>query len=186
MKMKKTLFNVFSAVVLVGLLGACAARDVTYSRSYPLSYQGGLSDETGDIASAAAWDNAATITITHKDSEFSPMYVGLKKDTPYILKIVNEDDRTLSIRAANFFANSSVASISQTAHYSNDLPAIEKPLLKSFIVSPKGEREVRVVPMGEGSYEFDNGYPAMIIGEFQFAPWSRAASMGTVGAIVVK
>lgn len=184
--MIKSVLRVFTGVILVSVLAACAGQDVTYNRTYSLDFEGKFQDADAEQASLAKWDNAKVITLTHKDAEFTPMIVNLSKGKAYILKVVNEEDRTVSFRAPEFFNNASVTEISSTDHYTDTLPKQVKPLLVSFVVPPMGQREVRFVPLNEGRYEFENAFPGIMIGEFQFAPFSRSATMGTIGAFSVK
>jgi hypothetical protein len=175
-----------TGLFLVGILCACAARDVTYSRTNPLDFEGKFQDTAGEALSQVMWDEAKVITLTHKDGEFTPMIVDMQKGKPYILKVINEEDSTVSFRAPEFFNNVSVSKISGTGYYTDAVPELENPLLVSFIVAPLGEREVRLVPLNEGSFQFENAFPSLSIMEFQFAPFSRAATMGTVGAFTIE
>ncbi len=184
--MKLTVMRLCMGLATVGMLGACAAKDVAYSRSYPTSYEGALSDASAQAASSADWSTAQEIVVSYKDGEFDPMYVRLHKGKPYVLKVVNENDKTVSFRASEFFANASVASINATSYYKDELAQIEKPLLKSFIVAPNGERTVRFVPLTEGRYDFDNAYPGFFLWDLQYAPWGEGATKGTAGMFVVK
>jgi len=184
--MINSVLRVFTGVILVSILAACVAQDVTYSRSYPTSFEGKFQDSVGDQASLAMWADAKVITLTHKDAEFTPMIVNLSKGKPYILKVVNEEDRTVSFRAPDFFNSASVTEISSTGYYTDTMPKQVNPLLVSFIVPPMGQREVRFVPLAEGRYEFENAFPGIMIGDLQFAPFSRSATMGTVGSFSVE
>ncbi|SCA57161.1 exported hypothetical protein [Candidatus Terasakiella magnetica] len=175
-------------------LSACAERDVAYNSVFVTdfgTYKDAFdvrnhADASGEIAEAAAWNDARNVTLTVRQNEFSPMIVHLKKDVPYVIKVVNKDQNSVSFNAGEFFENTSVDSINEAMYEDETYPARAKPQLKSFVVPPKGERMVKLVPVLEGRYEFEDNAPGFFLPNFSFSPWSRAATMGTSGVFVVE
>ncbi len=185
----------FGLAVLAAIgLSACAETDVVLNHSYVTdfgSYQDSdytaeHADATGEKAANANWANAHKVTLSLRQNEFSPMIVHLKKGEPYSITVKNNDNNVVSFRADEFFANSSVAQLSEAKHEDDMLPAAEKPLLVSFVVPPMGERTVNLIPVMEGRYEYEDASPGLYFVQWGVAPFSRAATLGTAGVFIVE
>ncbi|WP_135081177.1 cupredoxin domain-containing protein [Terasakiella sp. SH-1] len=175
----------YGLAILAALgLTACAERDISYEKSFITdfgSYQPTQYVNT-DALDKTAWNETRQITLTVRQNEFSPMVVRLKKDVPYTIRVVNQDKNTVSFDASDLFENSAVAELSEAASY----PARSKPLLKSFVVPSNGERMVKLVPVLEGRYEFEDNAPGLFLLDLVFSPWSRGATKGTSGVFIVE
>lgn len=179
-------------IAAVGL-SACAERDIALNASYVTDfgsfqdndYVGDRADSTAEKAGMAQWNDAREVTLTLRQNEFSPMIVHLKKGVPYVVTVKNNDLDAVSFSAQEFFANASVSHLSEATHEEEVFAAAEKPVLVSFVVPPKGERQIKVVPVMEGRYEFEDGAPGIFFNQWHLSPWSNGATMGTSGVFIV-
>ncbi len=141
---------------LAALLGACQ----------PV---GGVEGAKPASAVAAAdWSLTVTRTLRIRQDEYAPLVITLRRDRPYVLKIVNGDDVAHAFSAPDFFQAIAVKSVG---------PADQVVEPGSSIDLPAGQtRELAFVPLRDGYYSFADGWTGRLLGGI----------LGTRGLIVVE
>lgn len=108
---------------------------------------------TPDVADIGTvdWSKAQTVDVRVRQSEVDPMIINLRRNSPYVLRIQNDDPGTRTLRAHDFFR--SVALV-ETAVGDE---VIASNCYDSLRVGPGVTAEVRFITGMDGRYNFQVG-----------------------------
>ncbi len=151
---------------LAVLLGACQAGDGVEGAADTLA-----PSKTAPVVATADWSLTVTRTLRIRQDEYAPLVITLRRDRPYVLKLINGDDAAHVFSAPDFFQAIAVKSLMPADQ------AIEPGWAPSSIDLPAGQtRELAFVPVRDGYYSFADGWTGRLLGGI----------LGTRGLIVVE
>ena len=102
-----------TALMLVLLaLSSCAYSPGSEGFPWGINFSGfACKDNSSQVLEGVDWDQAKVLDIRIRQGHFSPTYMGLYMDQPYVLNIKNADDSEHSFRAFDFFRAVAVAGV---------------------------------------------------------------------------
>lgn len=171
---------VLAAVLATGL-AACAPSDVVYGP--------GDMGRRADVASPesitkavdeADWSKAVDLSLRIRQGDFNPMVLSLRVGAPYRLTLVNDDDVVHSFAAAEFFAEAAVKSLEPT-----ETPIKPGSALEVVLLEPGASRTVELIPLREGTYDFEDGEPGIYMPGLRLSVLNRIIVAGK-GYLIVK
>jgi len=142
-----------TALTLVLLaLSSCAYSPGSEGFPWGINFSGAAcKDDTKQILEGVDWNQAKMLDIRIRQGHFSPTYLGLYVDQPYILNIENADDANHSFRAFDFFRAVAVAGLSADGADFKDIKCIA-----GVTIPPRTKTALRFVAVRDGTYEFDD------------------------------
>jgi len=147
------LFRSLICLIAVGFATGCFSYDA--NRFYVLSgveqkhaYNWTCAANQEISAKKADWATATTVEETIKDEVYQSGLLNLQVGKPYIVRVINEDDKTRTFRAPDLFASSSVLKV---IHEGKEIIA---PCLEAVAVGPKSASEIHLVPLEVGYYDY--------------------------------
>lgn len=148
------------------LLGACQTGDGMDGAEATIAQS-----KLPPAVAAADWSLAVTRTLRIRQDEYAPLVITLRRDRPYVLKLVNGDNAAHVFSAPDFFQAIAVKSLGPADQ------AIEPGWALSSIDLPAGQtRELAFVPVRDGYYSFADGWTGRLLGGIH----------GTPGLIIVE
>lgn len=151
---------------LAVLLGACQAIDGVEATD-----EDAAPSKPASAIAEADWSLTVTRTLRIRQDEYAPLVITLRRDRPYVLRIVNGDDRAHVFSAPDFFQAIAVKSLGPAER------AVEPGSAPASIDLPPGQtRELVFVPVKDGYYSFADGWTGRLLGGI----------LGTRGLIVVE
>ena len=94
-------------------------------------------------------DWAKPIAVRIRQGEFKPVLVSLRKDTAYVLRLTNDDDRNRVFGAPEFFAAVAVGKVAVGDEVSSAR------CISAITVPPNATAEVQIVAVRDGRYDFE-------------------------------
>ena len=144
--------RVVAAAMMILGLGACAPSDVIQGPE-AVRLAGAVAPDAASAAvEAADWEKAIALAVRMRQGDFNPMVMQMRVGFPYVLTIENADAEACAFKAPEFFASSAVKSLEPL-----DPPFEPGDTLVSVLVEPGQTRTVRLVPMKDGTYTYDDG-----------------------------
>ena len=142
-----------SALALVLLtLSSCAYAPGGKDFPWNINFSGFVCEENSfQNLEGVDWNQAKVLDLRIRQGHFSPTYIGLYIDQPYLLNIENADDVDHSFMAFDFFRAIAVAGVSAGGA---DFKEIE--CLSGVTIPPKTVTSLRLVAVRDGTYEFDD------------------------------
>ncbi len=147
----------FIPVLAVALVLSACAREgsVVTALSGDTFYGAGCLSGGSKIAAAADWSKAKTIDVRIRQGEFSRVFLELKQNKPYILKLSNGDDSTRMFQAQKFFRTVALNKITI------DGKSFKETCFSAINIPPLKVAEVSFIPTRDGDYSFDDYFLMM-------------------------
>ncbi len=142
-----------SALALVLLaLSSCAYAPGSKGFPWDINFSGFVCNQNPtQFIEGVDWSQAKTIDLRIRQGHFSPTYFSLYVGQPYLLNIENADDVDHTFMAFDFFRAIAVAGVgTQGADFK------EIKCLAGVTVPPQTKTSLRLVPIRDGTYEFDD------------------------------
>ena len=149
---------VVAAAMMVLGLGACAPTDVIQGPGAVRSAGAIAPDAASAAIEAADWEKAIALAIRMRQGDFNPMVVQMRAGFPYVLTIENADAEVHVFRAREFFASAAVKAVEPM-----DPPLKPGSTVVAILVEPGQTRTVRLIPMKDGTYAYDDGGPGIFV-----------------------
>ena len=142
-----------SALALVLLtLSSCAYAPGGKDFPWNINFSGFVCNEnSSQLLEGVDWKQAKVLDLRIRQGHFSPTYLGLYIDQPYLLNIENADDVDHSFMAFDFFRAIAVAGVSAGGADFKEIKCIA-----GVTIPPKTVTSLRIVAVRDGTYEFDD------------------------------
>lgn len=110
----------------------------------------GCVNDSNERLDGIDWKAAYHVDMRIRQDSFSPMIVNMVENSPVVLRITNVDDDRHILRSSAFFRSVALDSIIIGDEVNND------PCIDAITVSPHSTVEVRLMPVREGHYDFED------------------------------
>ncbi len=167
-------------LALVPGLGACTSPHQT--DIFTALDATGFVPNQAEVVAAADWKEAFIIEIQIRQNEFQPAIIRILQGEPHILIVENRDQVPHILTSTEFFKTTAIRKVL------TETEEISGANLIGLHLKPGEIKEIHFVPVLDGWYDFEgsDGGPAVYLTDRYFAPWSRGARLGMVGAFIVE
>lgn len=145
-------FRLTVFVLVFIALSSCAYTPGGKSFPWEINFSGGTcKDVSPHFLEGVDWYKAKVLDIRIRQGRFSPTYLGLYTDEPYILSIENADDVDHTFQAFDFFRAIAVAGVSADGEDFKEIKC-----MAGVTISPRTKTALRFVAVRDGTYEFED------------------------------